>query len=216
MTQRDYEIVARHLDGEAVELTDEQRALAERVREDEALLGAALDVPAPAGRSGRGWQAAADLLAVPAGRQGEAEQALRAERRLGRLLDVAVPPAAHRRLERRLRAALARPGVRWRRVGVAAAASVAAAIVLAAALTRGPAPQAGPSTVRTAGGGLAGPAALGYKLPAPTAEPVDGPLARRDPTLARLDRELARLGGAIRTDLRGEAALPWAEAGGPR
>jgi len=208
MTECDYEIVARHLDGAAVELTDEQRALAERVREDEALLGAALDVPAPAGLAGRGRQAAADLLAAPAGRQGQAEEALRAERRLGRLLDVAVPAATHRRLERRLRAALARPGVRWRRVGVAAAASVAAAIVLAAVLAHAPGPRASSPTALTPGGGLGAPAALGYKLPMPTAEPLDGPLARRDPALARLDRELARLGGAIRADLRGEGRLP--------
>lgn len=45
----DYERVGRWLDGEPVELTDAQRALAEEVAADAAALGPALDVSLPAG-----------------------------------------------------------------------------------------------------------------------------------------------------------------------
>jgi len=48
-TDRDYEFVGRWLDGEAVELTAEQKALAARIAADAAVVGEAMDVPLPAG-----------------------------------------------------------------------------------------------------------------------------------------------------------------------
>ena len=51
MTPRneDYDLVARYLDGEPVELTAEQMALAEEIASDATVVGRALDVTPPAG-----------------------------------------------------------------------------------------------------------------------------------------------------------------------
>jgi anti-sigma-K factor RskA len=64
---KDYEAVARWLDGEAVELTAEQRALGAEIAAGEAAVGVALDAPVPPGALHR---AAARLAgARPAGRR---------------------------------------------------------------------------------------------------------------------------------------------------
>ena len=48
-THEDYDIVARYLDGERVQLTAEQQALAEEISADSELVGRALDVTVPGG-----------------------------------------------------------------------------------------------------------------------------------------------------------------------
>ena len=48
-SNRDYELIARRLDGESVELTSEQEALAEEIAADAAAVAPALDVAVPPG-----------------------------------------------------------------------------------------------------------------------------------------------------------------------
>jgi len=133
LTNEQYERVGRYLDGESLELSDAERAVAEQLRRDEAHLGDMLAEAMPA-----------DML------DGIGSVALLAEIRrdeaaLAGLLDARVPPGTFQHVHRRVVASLARPQRTFWRIGVAASAvAVAAAIVLAVVLSPfGP----GPSTV---------------------------------------------------------------------
>ena len=127
LTNEQYERVGRYLDGEALALTDAERAVAEELRRDEAAVGGLFDADPPAGLTD------ADPPGVMLAEIRRDEAALAA------LLDAPVPPAALERAKRRVVAELARPA-RWRRrIGVAAASmAAAAAILLAVVLLPGP------------------------------------------------------------------------------
>ncbi len=64
-----FDNIARYLDGEQVELTDEQRRLADEIRADEASLSGALDVEMPARAMRNVRRRIADELAPPRGRR---------------------------------------------------------------------------------------------------------------------------------------------------
>jgi hypothetical protein len=120
LTNEQYERIARHLDGEDVRLTAEERAAADEIRGDERRLGSRLDVSIPPG--------AAAHLARPA----LLAEIHRDEAAIGRLLDADVPPETLARVHRRVVAALASPRRRLMRIGGVAAALAAAAVVLLA------------------------------------------------------------------------------------
>jgi outer membrane receptor protein involved in Fe transport len=65
MNEKDYELAAAWLDGQAVELTAGQRALAEEIRRDQADLLGALDVAAPAAAMDRARRRLAAATARP-------------------------------------------------------------------------------------------------------------------------------------------------------
>lgn len=132
LTDEQLERIGRFLDGEALDLTDAERAVAEQVRRDEADLGGLLDVALPEQTGPRALQ-----LALTA-------EVRRDEALLGPLLDAPVPPGTMQRVHRRVLAELARPQRRLLRIGSAAAAVAAAAAILlvVALLPRQPAREA--------------------------------------------------------------------------
>lgn len=118
LTERQYERIARRLDGEAVALLADEQAVCDEIAGDEARLAPALAVPAELSCSGL----LRTEIMVEIGLQ---------ENLLGEMLDVDVPPAAMGRAWRRTQAALARPQRTLLRVGaVAASVAVAAGVLL--------------------------------------------------------------------------------------
>ena len=65
LSERQYERVAQWLDGQDVSLDEAERALAEELRGQEALVGRRLDVAAPAAAWRRAWNRTAAELARP-------------------------------------------------------------------------------------------------------------------------------------------------------
>jgi len=135
LTERQYERIARRLDGQAVALDRDEQAVCDEIRGDEARLAPALAVRAGPTRAGL---RRADILA----RIGLQENLL------GKMLDVDVPPAAMDRAWQRTRAALARPQWRPLRVGaVAASVAVVAGVLLTLTLIgRQPADPVAPTS----------------------------------------------------------------------
>ncbi len=118
LTERQYERIARRLDGEAVALLADEQAVCDEIAGDEARLVPALAVP---DGPSRGGLRRAEILA----------QIGLQENLLGEMLDVDVPPAAMGRAWRRTQVALARPQRMLLRVGaVAASVAVAAGVLL--------------------------------------------------------------------------------------
>ncbi len=83
ITEQQYERIALWLDGQDVTLTDAERALADEIRRDEALVGPAADVRAPRSALDRASRRMAAELARPARRL-----------RIGRFVAVAAAAAA--------------------------------------------------------------------------------------------------------------------------
>ena len=124
LTDEQYERIGRYLDGEPLDLSDPERAVAEQVRQDESHVAGMLAASTPAGAldSARGYALMAEIR--------------RDEAVLGGLLDARVPQGTFHRVHRRVVAGLARPQRRLLRIGAAASAvAVAAAVLLAVALS---------------------------------------------------------------------------------
>jgi len=142
LSEEQYERIARRLDGEAVALSETERAFAEQVRDDETHLRSFLDALPPAGMIPR-----VHAHVVRA-------EVRRDEAALAGLLDADVPPAALDRAYRRVVADLARPRRRLLRIGAAASAvAVAAGLLLAvglAGLWDAPTPRTDPQPVAAA------------------------------------------------------------------
>jgi len=128
LTERQYERIARRLDGEHVPLDGSERAALGEIADDEAAVGAMLSVTqADAAASIR---QAARLVEVGAD-----------ERILSALLDAEAPSEAIDRAWQRTQAALARPQRRLLRLaGAAGAIAAAAAAVLIVSLASHPQP----------------------------------------------------------------------------
>ena len=127
LTERQYERIARCLDGEAVALSADEQAACDEIAADQAQLATVLSAPAEASR---------EVLR----QTGVLAQIGMQEKLLGEMLDVDVPQAAIDRAWGRTQTAIARPRRILLRLGaVAASVAIAAGVLLTLTLI-GPQP----------------------------------------------------------------------------